>query len=76
MTSRPLRIAYGIGSWLVTVAITLIGLAALTFFIGRVIPIDPALKIVGDKATQAAKTGCPISKLLNTTIEMNAKLEG
>ena len=54
MTSRPLRIAYGIGSWLVTVAITLIGLAALTFFIGRVIPIDPALKIVGDKATQAA----------------------
>lgn len=53
-TSRPLRIAYGIGSWLVTVAITLVGLAALTFFIGRVIPIDPALKIVGDKATQAA----------------------
>ena len=29
-----------------------------------------------DKATQAAKTGCPISKLLNTTIDMNAKLEG
>ena len=29
-----------------------------------------------DKATQAAKTGCPISKLLNATIEMNAKLEG
>ena len=29
-----------------------------------------------DKATQAAKTGCPISQLLNTTITMDAKLEG
>jgi peptide/nickel transport system permease protein len=38
-------------SWLLTVAITLIGLAALTFFIGRVLPIDPVLSIVGEKAT-------------------------
>jgi osmotically inducible protein OsmC len=29
-----------------------------------------------DKATQAAKTGCPISRLLNTTITMDAQLEG
>ena len=28
-----------------------------------------------DKATQAAKSGCPISRLLNTTITMDAKLE-
>ena len=28
-----------------------------------------------DKATQAAKTGCPISRLFNTTITMDAKLE-
>ena len=28
-----------------------------------------------EKATQAAKTGCPISRLLNTTIKMEAKLE-
>ena len=28
-----------------------------------------------DKATQAAKTGCPISRLFNTTIKMQAKLE-
>lgn len=27
------------------------------------------------KATQAAKAGCPISRLLNTTITMDAKLE-
>lgn len=29
-----------------------------------------------EKATAAAKTGCPISRLLNTTITMDAKLEG
>jgi osmotically inducible protein OsmC len=29
-----------------------------------------------EKATQAAKAGCPISRLLNTTITMNATLEG
>ena len=52
-TSRPLRIIYGIASWLLTVAITLLGLAALTFFIGRVLPIDPVLKIVGEKAAPA-----------------------
>ena len=28
-----------------------------------------------DQATQAAKTGCPISRLLNTTITMDTKLE-
>jgi peptide/nickel transport system permease protein len=31
-------------------AITFLGLIAVTFFIGRVIPIDPALAIVGDRA--------------------------
>jgi lipoyl-dependent peroxiredoxin len=29
-----------------------------------------------EKATQGAKAGCPISRLLNTTITMEAKLEG
>ena len=29
-----------------------------------------------EKATQAAKAGCPISRLLNTTITMQARLEG
>jgi osmotically inducible protein OsmC len=40
---------------------------------GRVPKADQA---AWDKATQAAKTGCPISRLLNATITMNAKLEG
>jgi peptide/nickel transport system permease protein len=34
----------------VTVLTTFLGLLAVTFFIGRVVPIDPALAIVGDRA--------------------------
>jgi len=33
-----------------TVATTLLGLAALTFFIGRVMPVDPVTALVGDQA--------------------------
>ncbi len=33
-----------------TVTITFIGLLAITFFIGRVVPIDPVLAMVGDRA--------------------------
>lgn len=36
--------------FIVTVITTFLGLLAVTFFIGRVIPIDPALAIVGDRA--------------------------
>ncbi len=49
---RFLSVLGAIASWLLSVAITLLGLAALTFFIGRVIPIDPVLAIVGEKAPQ------------------------
>lgn len=37
---------------LVTVPITLFGLVLVTFLIGRVVPIDPVLAIVGDRAPQ------------------------
>ena len=37
----------------VVIALTYLGLLAVTFFIGRVIPVDPALAIVGDRATEA-----------------------
>ncbi|PWJ84940.1 peptide/nickel transport system permease protein [Pseudaminobacter salicylatoxidans] len=37
-------------SFLVIVATTYLGLLAVTFFIGRVVPIDPVLAIVGDRA--------------------------
>ncbi len=37
-----------------TVAITIFGLLALTFFIGRMLPLDPVLAVLGDDASQAA----------------------
>ncbi|WP_108004468.1 ABC transporter permease [Mycoplana dimorpha] len=38
--------------FLVIVATTYLGLLAVTFFIGRVIPIDPVLAVLGDRAPQ------------------------
>ncbi|MCA1367863.1 ABC transporter permease [Ensifer aridi] len=38
--------------FLVVVATTYLGLLAVTFFIGRVIPIDPVLAVLGDRAPQ------------------------
>ena len=40
------------GRFAVVVVLTLLGLLAVTFFIGRVIPVDPALAIVGDRAPE------------------------
>jgi peptide/nickel transport system permease protein len=39
-----------VAGFLVVVATTYLGLLAVTFFIGRVVPIDPVLAIVGDRA--------------------------
>jgi peptide/nickel transport system permease protein len=36
--------------FLIVLATTLLGLVAVTFFIGRVVPIDPVIAIVGDRA--------------------------
>lgn len=35
-----------------TVALTYLGLLAVTFFIGRVVPVDPVLAILGDRASE------------------------
>ena len=40
------------GRTLAILAITYLGLLAVTFFIGRVIPVDPVLAIVGDRAPE------------------------
>lgn len=48
---RPLRLAQALGGFVVVTALTFLGLLAITFFIGRVIPIDPVLAVVGDRAT-------------------------
>lgn len=39
--------------FILVAAITFLGLIAVTFFIGRVIPVDPVLAIVGDRAPQS-----------------------
>ncbi|MCK3778776.1 ABC transporter permease [Ensifer sesbaniae] len=39
--------------FLITLAITFLGLLAITFFIGRIVPIDPVLALVGDRAPVA-----------------------
>jgi peptide/nickel transport system permease protein len=49
-SQRASVIAIAIGKFLLTVVTTYLGLLAVTFFIGRVVPIDPALAIVGDRA--------------------------
>lgn len=38
-------------NFLVTLAVTFLGLLAITFLIGRVVPIDPVLAVVGDRAS-------------------------
>jgi peptide/nickel transport system permease protein len=45
---RPIRAAAHL---VFSLALTFLGLTCVTFFIGRVIPIDPVLAIVGDKAS-------------------------
>jgi peptide/nickel transport system permease protein len=41
------------GGFFASIALTFLGLLAITFFIGRVVPIDPVLAVVGDRAPQA-----------------------
>ncbi|MBM3522762.1 MAG: ABC transporter permease [Alphaproteobacteria bacterium] len=44
------RIGTAVGREVATVAVTFLGLLLVTFFIGRVVPIDPVLAAVGDRA--------------------------
>lgn len=47
------RMLASLAGFAATLFLTFLGLLAITFFIGRVIPIDPVLAVVGDRATQA-----------------------
>ena len=48
----PAKALGAIGRFSAIVALTYLGLLAVTFFIGRVIPVDPVLAIVGDRAPE------------------------
>lgn len=41
------------GKLVATVAITFLGLLIVTFLIGRVVPVDPVLAVVGDRASKS-----------------------
>ena len=41
------------GRLVATVAVTFVGLLFVTFVIGRVVPVDPVLAVVGDRASQS-----------------------
>ncbi|KMZ11192.1 Dipeptide-binding ABC transporter, periplasmic substrate-binding component [Candidatus Burkholderia humilis] len=48
------RVAFALLRWIAMLVVTFTGLLAITFFIGRRIPIDPVLAILGDRASAAA----------------------
>jgi peptide/nickel transport system permease protein len=48
----PRSFARAAGGVLSTLLLTFLGLTAVTFVIGRVMPVDPVLAIVGDRASQ------------------------
>lgn len=49
---RARSFAAPLAGFIALTALTFLGLLAITFFIGRVVPIDPVLAVVGDRATQ------------------------
>lgn len=50
--NRILNHTRALAGFALIVFLTFLGLLAITFFIGRVVPIDPVLAVVGDRATQ------------------------
>jgi peptide/nickel transport system permease protein len=48
------RMTLRFARWIAMLAVTFTGLLAITFFIGRKIPIDPVLAILGDRASATA----------------------
>jgi peptide/nickel transport system permease protein len=52
-SSRPLLPwLRSLGGFVLVLAFSYLGLLAVTFFIGRVIPVDPALAVLGDRASE------------------------
>lgn len=47
------RLAGRVASFLLTLAVTFVGLTAVTFFISRLTSIDPVLAVTGDRVSQA-----------------------
>lgn len=50
--ARLLHLGLKTAGFLATLAVTLLGLIFITFIIGRVMPLDPVLAVVGERASQ------------------------
>ncbi|WP_180131013.1 ABC transporter permease [Rhodoferax sp. BLA1] len=48
-----MKFSRALGRFALAIVLTYLGLLAVTFFIGRVIPVDPVLAVVGDHAPEA-----------------------
>jgi peptide/nickel transport system permease protein len=51
---RGFSLLWGLSRWLWSCALTLLGLGIVTFCMTRLAPIDPALQLVGDHASQSS----------------------
>uniref|UniRef100_UPI00403FBD08 ABC transporter permease n=1 Tax=Devosia sp. XK-2 TaxID=3126689 RepID=UPI00403FBD08 len=67
---HAMRVVSATGGFAITLFLTFLGLLAITFFIGRVIPIDPVLAVVGDRATQAQYDAAKIAMGLDRPLWM------
>ncbi|MEO6298530.1 MAG: ABC transporter permease [Paracoccaceae bacterium] len=80
--SRLGRILRQVGATIFTLFITFIGLLAVTFIISRVVPIDPVMSILGERATEAqiaetrTKLGLDEPMLYQFGIYVNDALHG
>jgi peptide/nickel transport system permease protein len=52
-SSAPSRFLWKVTKLLATLAMTFFGLLLVTFLIGRIVPVDPVLAVVGDRASQS-----------------------
>ena len=57
-----------LGNFLGSLALTFLGLTAVTFIIGRFITVDPVLAVVGDRATQEVYDAARISMGLDRSV--------
>ncbi len=67
---RWLFITRRIVGFLLVVALTFLALLAVTFFIGRIIPIDPVLSVVGDRASNEVYEAARVSMGLDRPLIM------
>lgn len=65
---RMVRRGKRFGGFVLSLLGTFIGLTAVTFVIGRVVPIDPVLAVVGDRATAAVYETARLSMGLDKPI--------